>query len=281
MKTKINYLIWLSLALTILPAISSSDSRPNQMVWNKDGAEMAYIPAGSFEMGDAMNETEAWMQRSRPLHTVRLDGFYIDKTEVTVGQFKAFLADSGYHWTGSWDDVDQYSPGDDYPMIYVDWNDAMAYAKWSGKRLPTEAEWEYAARGGLVGQRYPWGSEKADGSQGNFADKSSAVDWANANVDDGYATCSPVGSYPPNSYGLYDMGGNVWEWCADWYSSDYYSKSPVKNPLGPDSGSSRVVRGGSWSNYTYYLRVAYRGYYFPHNRIGGLGFRCVSESNYP
>ena len=101
MKTKINYLIWLSLALTILPAISSSDSRPNQMVWNKDGAEMAYIPAGSFEMGDAMNETEAWMQRSRPVHTVRLDGFYIDKTEVTVGQFKAFLADSGYNWTGS------------------------------------------------------------------------------------------------------------------------------------------------------------------------------------
>ena len=101
-------------------------------------------------MGDAMNETEAWMQRSRPVHTVSLDGFYIDKTEVTVGQFKAFLADSGYHWTGSWNDVDQYSPGDDYPMIYVDWNDATAYAKWSGKRLPTEVEWEHAARGGVV-----------------------------------------------------------------------------------------------------------------------------------
>ncbi|MDP7281907.1 MAG: SUMF1/EgtB/PvdO family nonheme iron enzyme, partial [Candidatus Poribacteria bacterium] len=99
------------------------------------------------------------------------------------------------------------------------------------------------------------------------------------NVDDGYATCSPVGSYRPNGYGLYDMGGNVWEWCADWYGSDYYSKSPGKNPLGPDSGSSRVLRGGGWSNYTYYLRVAYRGYYFPHNRIDGLGFRCVSGLN--
>ena len=279
MKTKIDHLIWLALALAILPIVSLADNLPNQMVWNKDGAEMAYIPAGSFEMGDAMNETEAWMQRSRPVHPVRLDGFYIDKTEVTVGQFKAFLADSSYNWTGSWDDVDQYSPGDDYPMIYVDWNDATAYAKWSGKRLPTEAEWEYAARGGAVGQRYPWGSEKADGSQGNFADKSSAVDWANANVDDGYATCSPVGSYRPNGYGLYDMGGNVWEWCADWYGSDYYSKSSGQNPLGPDSGSSRVLRGGGWSNYTYYLRVAYRGYYFPHNRIDGLGFRCVSGLN--
>ena len=245
MKPKINHLIWLALVLAILPIVSLADGLPNQIRWNKDGAEMAYIPAGSFEMGDAMNETEDWMERSRPVHIVRLDGFYIDKTEVTVGQFKAFLADSGYNWTGSWDDMDQYSPGDDYPMIYVDWNDATAYAKWSGKRLPTEAEWEYAARGGLAGQRYPWGSEKADGWPGNFADKSSAVDWANANVDDGYATCSPVGSYRPNSHGLYDMGGNVWEWCADWYGSDYYSKSPAKNPPGPDIGSSRVLRGGS------------------------------------
>merc|ERR1712000_591636 len=116
---------------------------------------MAYIPAGSFEMGDAMDN----MSNSLPVHTVTLDGFYMDKTEVTVGQFKAFLADSDHDWGRSWASVDQYSPTDDHPMIYVIWDDAVAYAEWAGKRLPSEAEWEYAARGGLQGTRYPWGDE--------------------------------------------------------------------------------------------------------------------------
>ena len=138
MKTKINHLIWLALALAILPAISLADVLPNQIVWNKDGAEMSFIPASSFEMGDALDN----MSHALPVHTVTLDGFYMDKTEVTVGQFDQFVTDSDYSWAGDWDDVAVYSPTDDHPMIYVSRGDALAYAEWAGKRLPTEAEWE-------------------------------------------------------------------------------------------------------------------------------------------
>ena len=242
--------------------------KEKKIIWDKDGSEMVLIPAGSFEMGDHFDEGD---DDELPIHQVELDAFYMDVREVTVGQFREFVNQSGYKYGGDWDVVAEYSPGDEYPMICVDWNDATAYAEWAGKRLPTEAEWEYAARGGLVGKRYSWED-----------DESLARDYANYDGTDGkdkWEYCSPVGSFAANGYGLYDMAGNVWEWCADWYGSDYYSKSPGKNPLGPDSGSSRVLRGGGWSNYTYYLRVAYRGYYFPHNRIDGLGFRCVSGLN--
>ncbi|MDP6417524.1 MAG: formylglycine-generating enzyme family protein, partial [Gammaproteobacteria bacterium] len=266
MKPKISDLIWLALALAILPAISLADSLPNQILWNKDGAEMAYIPAGSFEMGDAMNETESYMERSRPVHTVTLDGFYMDKTEVTVGQFKAFLADSDYIWGGSWTSVDQYSLTDDHPMIYVTWWDAVAYATWAGKRLPTEAEWEKAARGGLAGKRYPWGDE---------------VDNTKAHYDswnDGNGTTQPVGSYAANGYGLYDVAGNVWEWCLDKSDSSYYDNSPAENPLSTDYAdiqalldnydsvsSRRVLRGGDWNTSANYLRVAHRNNHSPNS----------------
>ncbi|MDP7000083.1 MAG: SUMF1/EgtB/PvdO family nonheme iron enzyme, partial [Candidatus Poribacteria bacterium] len=143
---------------------------------------MSFIPDGSFQMGDHFSEGNA---QELPVHTVKLDGFYMDKTEVTVGQFKAFLADSAHSWAGDWNDVNTYSPTDDHPMIDVNWNDADAYATWAGKRLPTEAEWEYAARGGLQGQRYPWGDNEPDGSQCNFADKNTDYSWSDETVDDG------------------------------------------------------------------------------------------------
>ena len=187
--------------------------------WEKDNSQMALIPAGSFEMGDSKNEPEDWMKRSRPVHRVELDAFYLDVREVTVGQFREFVNQSGYSYN-RWNDVAKYSPWDWYPMVYVNWNDTTAYAKWAGKRLPTEAEWEYAARGGLVGKRYPWGDQIT-------------------HDDVNYS-----GTFGANGYGLYDVAGNVWEWCQDWYGENYYSSSPVKNPLGPDTGSMRVLRGG-------------------------------------
>ena len=245
-----------------------------EITWTKDGAKMALIPAGSFGMGHHLDGVSGAL-----VHTVELDEFYMDVHEVTVGQFREFFNQSRYEYEGNWDDVAKYSPGDEYPMVYVNWNDATAYAKWAGKRLPTEAEWEYAARGGLVGERYPWGDEISHDNanyNGTLIVVFTVPILTPFGGKDKWCECAPVGSFEANGYGLHDMVGNVYEWCADWYGEDYYSSSPDKNPPGPGTGTFRVLRGGGWSNYTYYLRVAYRGYYFPHNRIDGLGFRCVS-----
>ena len=237
--------------------------------WEKDGSEMVLIPAGSFEMGDHHDN----MSNALPVHAVELNAFYMDVYEVTVGQFREFVNQSGYNYGGNWNDVAKYSPGDEYPMEFVTWNDVNAYAKWVGKRLPTEVEWEYAARGGLVGKRYTWGD-----------DQSLARDYANYGGTDGKdewdESTSPVGSFAPNGYGLYDMAGNVWEWCADWYGENYYSGSSAKNLTGPGTGSFRVLRGGNWNNASNYLRVANRSYDTPAGRHYNYGFRCVLGSNF-
>jgi formylglycine-generating enzyme required for sulfatase activity len=256
----------LEILLSELP-VEPETIPPNQIVWNKDGAQMSFIPDGSFQMGDHFSEGNA---QELPVHTVKLDGFYMDKTEVTVGQFKAFLADSAHSWAGDWNDVNTYSPTDDHPMIDVNWNDADAYATWAGKRLPTEAEWEYAARGGLEGKRYPWGDdENAARDSANYGGTGGTDTWD---------SIAPVGSLEPNGYGLYDVAGNVSEWCQDWYSS--YSSSPTTNPSGPGTGSYRMLRGGHWNEYTYDLRVAIRGNVYPTARGNGVGFRCVSGLNF-
>ena len=241
-----------------------------EIVWEKDGKEMVLIPVGSFEMGDHFSEGE---EDELPVHKVTLDAFYMDTHEVTVGQFKQFVNQTGYDYDHMWNDVAKYSPGDDYPMIYVNWNDATAYAEWAGKRLPTEAEWEYAARGGLVGQRYVWGD-----------DVKLARDYANYEWVEGkdkWELCSPVGSFKPNGYGLYDMAGNVLEWCADRYDGNYYTNSPANNPQGREDSiyKYRVLRGGSWLALTNSLRVAYRPIDNPNSRYIYYGFRCVSGSN--
>ena len=247
---------------------SGTQPKFEKIIWDKDGSEMALIPAGSFEMGDSKNEPENWMKRSRPVHTVQLREFYMDIHEVTVGQFMNFVNQSGYQYSGNWDDVAKFSPDDNYPMVQVNWDDATAYAKWAGKRLPTEAEWEYAARGGLVGKRYPLGDELTDDD----------ANWINTMIGkDRWKYCSPVGSFEANGYGLYDMVGNAFEWCADWYSENYYSQSRVDNPQGPSTGEFRVVRGGFWSNYASVLWLAYRDSIASFNKIDDLGFRCVAE----
>ena len=228
------------------------EDKSKKITWRKDGKEMVLIPAGSFEMGDHLDGIDS----SRPVHRVTLDDFYMDIHEVTVGQFREFVNQSGYSYDG-WNYVSKYSPGDDYPMVYVSWETAYAYAEWAGKRLPTEAEWEYAARGGLIGRRYPWGDEITH-DDANYWDNGTSF----------------VGSYSANGYGLYDMGGNVFEWCADWYDENYYSDSPVNNPEGPKTGEDRVLRGGSWLASTHSLRVANRAYSPPFDRAYRYGFRC-------
>jgi len=266
---------WVLLALLVLTGcsgkISKIEDKPKVVkTWEKDGAEMVLIPAGSFEMGDSKNETESWMESSRPVHTVELDAFYMDVHEVTVGQFKLFVEQSEYRYDNDrswWDQVAEYSPADNYPMVFVNWIDATAYAKWAGKRLPTEAEWEYAARGGLVGKRYPGGDEISH-DNANYYEADGQSKWE---------YCSPVGSFEANGYGLYDMAGNVFEWCQDWNDKDYYNNSPAKNPLGPSTGSFRVVRGGSWGFGAGGQRVAYRQRDAPLVRSEGYGFRCVSD----
>ncbi len=235
-----------------------------------DDAEMVLIPAGKFEMGS--NDAKAHADE-QPVHTVYVDAFYMDKYEVTVGQYMAFVRATG-HRAPDWDLVGTFSPMERHPMIYVSWHDAMTYAQWAGKRLPTEAEWERAARGGLSGQKYPWG-DTIDSSQANY----------NRNV----GNTTVVGRYPANGYGLYDMGGNVSEWCLDEYVSDFYARSPRENRENPFSGgtitgvintftnvnSSRVLRGGSWDGSAQAVRVANRVGNTPTDTDYRLGFRCV------
>ena len=243
------------------------ENAPREIIWKKDGSMMTLILAGRFEMGDHLDN----MENALPVHAVELDAFYMDIYEVTVGQFKKFVSQTGYDFN-RWNDVSDYSATDDHPIVYVTWTDAKAYAKWVGKRLPTEAEWEHAARGGLTNKRYPWGDELSR-DNANYEGVEGSDHW------DGET--APVGSFAPNGYGIYDMAGNVWEWCADWYGEDYYSRSSMRNPKGPKTGKYRVLRGGSWSDRSYGLRVAYRYEYEPTADHYLGGFRCVSESLEP
>ena len=231
---------------------------------------MVLVPAGEFQMGSNDGRDD-----EKPVHTVYVDAFYMDVYEVTNVQYQKFMDATGQWPPTYWSNPNFNAP--EQPVVGVNWDAAVAYAEWAGKRLPTEAEWEYAARGALIGKKYPWGDEAFDA--GGIYRASSGFGELDQDEDaaDGYGYSAPVGSFAPNGYGLYDMAGNVWEWCADWYGSDYYSSSPANNPTGQNSGTHRVFRGGSWSYRPDDLRVALRGYAVPHSRHSDYGFRCVSS----
>jgi serine/threonine-protein kinase len=228
---------------------------------------MAFVPAGPFEMG-----SEEGGDDEAPVHTVDLDAFYIDVYEATNAQYARCLDDGdcdppsndGSFTRDSYFGDPAY---DDYPVIYVSWHDAQAFCEWRGARLPSEAEWEKAARVGLEGAEYPWGDEAPVCRYG--APNGAKFD---DNADCDGTDTEPVGSYSPNGYGLYDMAGNVWEWVSDWY--DVY---PGGDPGASDyfGQTLRVLRGGSWLNDSRFLRSASRYRNFPDSTYDGFGFRCA------
>ena len=225
---------------------------PEQQEPGKISGEMVLIPAGTFAMGSTQGDPD-----ELPVHDVSVAAFYMDSHEVTNAEYKLF-ADATNHslppfWKPEFDKPNE-------PVVGVSWDDARAYAAWAGKRLPTEAEWEFASRGGKNAASYPWG-DCLDAGAANF--KSFGI--------------LPVMSFPANAYGLYDMAGNVWEWCSDWYGVDFYAVSPGTNVTGPIAGELKVLRGGAWYCGPDEVRVSNRFYASPGGRSFNVGFRCARD----
>jgi formylglycine-generating enzyme required for sulfatase activity len=232
---------------------------------------LVYVPAGCFLMGSSIDEDD-----ERPVHEVCLTGFWIGQTEVTNAQYSACVVAG--HCRPPYDQFYYENPEyAEHPVVYVNWEQAFQYASWKGCNLPTEAQWEYSARG-PESLTYPWGNE-FDGSRLNSCDANCDYHWRNTEYNDGYSGSSPVGSFPDGISwaGALDMSGNVWEWVADWYTADYYAqhKNASQNPAGPETGWGRVVRGGSWASYRGYTRSASRDWDSPQLRFVVVGFRIV------
>ena len=273
---------------------------PTEPVQASAVSGMVIIPAGEFTMGASVQErvvalqfgwSQDWLLRmagliesAGPTHQVALDTYYIDRHEVTNEQYEEFLVATGHPLPRFWDR--SAFNGDNQPVIGVSWHDAWTYCSWAGKRLPTEAEWEKAARG-TDALEYPWG-EVWDPSKLRSAD--SVGDRAIDNYNDwifwragpmSEAVTAPVGSYPDGAspYGVLDMAGNVWEWVADWYDPSYYATSPERNPSGPAKGTARVLRGGAWDVPRVVAFTWFREHFVPpwYTESAVVGFRCASD----
>lgn len=293
-------------AMTVSPVHAAAPHAPRAASHAKPSADMVRIPGGTFAMGAAAKDDGAMqMPHEKPVHEVTVKSFWMDTTEVTVAQFARFVDATHYRteaeifgWSavfsalqGQWTRVDgadwrhpngpQSSAKPDEPVGHVSWNDASAYARWRGHRLPTEAEWEYAARGGLAGKTYSWGDELNPGGkpmanwwQGHFPARDDGAD--------GFKGLAPVARFPPNGYGLFDMTGNVWEWVADRWGEDYYAHSPKRYPRGPAHGDERAMRGGSYlcsENFCSNYRVAGRSHATPDSTLSNVGFRTVKDDD--
>ncbi|MEW9624994.1 formylglycine-generating enzyme family protein [Rhodanobacter geophilus] len=298
------------------PAAPAQPGEP-KIADTMDATSMTRLPGGAFLMG-ADDEQGLIADGEGPVREIELDPFLIGVTAVSNADFAAFVDATGYvteaehfgwsfvfygllaqsvldthpqvaaaapwwcavagaHWRAPEGPGSRLDARMDHPVVHVSWNDAAAYAAWAGKRLPSEAEWEYAARGGLVQQRYPWGDELTPGGehrcniwQGRFPEYNSLAD--------GYLGTAPARSFEPNGYGLYNMVGNVWEWCRDWFARE---RTPERrNPGGPASGTARVMRGGSFlchASYCNRYRVAARYCNTPDSTASNIGFRCVAD----
>lgn len=281
--------------------------------------DMIRLPGGTFLMGTEDGEGFP-ADGEGPVREIHVDPFYIAPHAVTNEAFAAFIEETGYvteaerfGWSFVFYSVlppkvakraervpqapwwcavkgacwcwpegrgSHVRGRMDHPVIHVSWNDAVAYCRWAGKRLPTEAEWEYAARGGLVQKKYAWGDELTPGGehrcniwQGTFPETNTA--------GDGFVGTCPVGTFPPNGYGLYEVAGNVWEWCTDWFSPTYHVGGPRRNPKGPPEGEAKVMRGGSYlchASYCNRYRVAARSSNTPDSSTGNIGFRCAMDA---
>jgi len=227
----------------------------------QDALDYVRIPSGKFQMGGVPGDSEAFREE-QPRHAVEITrGFWMSRSPVTVAAYRRF-ADDTERPTADESSINENWAKPDHPIVNVSWEDARDYCEWAGDRLPTEAEWEYAARGGKGDLKYPWGDE---------------ISTQNAKYDSTNGT-APVGSYGANGFELYDMSGNVYEWCADWYAEDYYASSPSQDPTGPPVGRLKVMRGGSWNNHNpRLLRCSYRYKLVPVMRWLNIGFRCVRE----
>ena len=244
-------------------------------------SNMKLIPAGKFLMG-----SEGWGEFESPIHEVFVDEFLIDEAPVTNQEFSEFVKQTGHKTTAEINGIASgYENGEmkeiaglcwktyfneerkNHPVVLVSWNDANEFAKWAGKRLPTEAEWEKAARGTLEANLYSWGNNEPDNSFCNFEKQT-----------DNFPPTTEVKTFPSNAFGLFDMGGNVWNWCSDWFSENYYSVSENENPNGAATGITKVRRGASFNIVqTFRLRCANRGAYDPNSFAINIGFRCVKD----
>ena len=242
---------------------------------------MVHIVGGKFQMGGIDGATF-----ESPVHSVELSDFLIDAKMVTNSDFAAFVESTGYVTTAEsrgyawgfngtdYGDIDglhwkSYATSErhNHPVLLVSWFDAKAYADWQGKALPTEAQWEFVARDGLNGKLFPWGDERPSRDNCVFDRPQSAMPGT-----------APVGSLAPNSFGVFDLVGNAWEWCEDWYSPNFYARSPRENPQGPSSGTTKVRRGAAWNVVQdFRLRCSNRGAMKPDSTVPNLGFRCVKN----
>jgi len=272
-------------------ASATSPIQPGQELSETDGARLVRVGGGPFWMGSA--ESEVLTEPDEfPQRRVDLQPFWIDQTEVTNRQYalcvRAGECEAPPARLEVGDELPYYGAEayDDHPVANVSWTDAEAYCRWAGRRLPTEAEWERAARG-RDSRTYPWGWFGLTMSDRlNFCDLECPYSWPDARVSDGYARTAPVGSYPRGAspYGALDMAGNVWEWVSDWYDSAAYASLPADQPSGPEQGRYKVVRGGSWldgalGDRLSFFRVANRHWQPPEARLSYIGFRCAMSDS--